>query len=146
MDQRSRLVAFQLPQNRLPDAVTVFVSAHFSPDWDPDAIEPLDRQPQRERKVVWDNAWMLLRDAALKSEGGYVSDKAIEGWSVAEMNGQKSHTSVIRFQDFRTASQFLKSAEDSTSAHASFDRLKQFAQGGVVAEVVTMKPLEPMAG
>jgi hypothetical protein len=148
-DQRYRQVALQ-NDSHFKEAVTVLVTAKFSADWVPDAIEPLDHlSPQRPRKYVWDNAWMLFENAARRSEGGWVSDRAFEAWSAPEMEtGEKSFLGIIRFLDFRTASQFLKFAEkeENSSTDASFGRLQRLATGGVYAEVVKMKSIGPLSG
>jgi hypothetical protein len=129
-DQRYRRVAFQPHDNVFPDAVDMILVSRFPSDWNPDAIDPQDKlTPHRPRKVVWDDDWANFRRRALGSEGGWISDKATEGWSVGEEN---SYISIFRFKDAQLAQQFLDSAKDD------IEKLKRIAERGIVIEVVKM--------
>lgn len=146
--QGYRQNAFQPPNNYFKNAVTVFTTFYFAVGWDHDEIDQDDRL-QRPRKVVWDNAWSIFRQAALKTEGAWVADKSLEGWSVGATSSvqadpnhdQKSFVGVFRFHDATTAKKFASSLEDQEPSRSDggFAELKRLAERGMKVEIVNMR-------
>ncbi|KAF4629413.1 hypothetical protein G7Y89_g8737 [Cudoniella acicularis] len=117
---------FSLPPTRsdFPDhnCISVFLTFHFSPTVDLSALASFDTQtPPRSNQQLWEHSWAIFRERALKSDGGFISSGAAEGWSEdADRDGLrpaqgKSFIGLFRFKDLETAQKFFgQEAEDDT--------------------------------
>lgn len=140
--------ALRPPDNYFKDAVVVFVSFYFDPEWDPADLDGKD-QCRRPKKSVWDNHWSIFRQAALKSEGAWIADKSLDGWSIAATSnspagprdGKKSFVSIVRFENQDAATKFARKVEDPGQqfADGALVELKTLAGRGMKVEVVSMK-------
>lgn len=139
--------AFQAPDKYFKGAVTVFTTFYFPSDWISDETDQRDLM-KRPKKAVWDNAWSVFQQAALRSEGAWIADKSLDGWSAGTLSNeyadpsvdQKSFIGVFRFQDARTARKFAVSLGDPEQEKAvdGFVELREIAEWGMNVELVDM--------
>ena len=120
--------------------ISVLITFNFSSAWDPEAIDPDDSvEPKRAKKRVWQNAWDVFYNIALKSEGGIISSKGAAGWSVPAIGSDtgRSFLGVFRFMDLNKAKAFFdSSAYDGRMG--GLGKLKALADAGTEAEFVRM--------
>lgn len=142
--QGYRQNAFQPPDSYFKEAVTVFATFHLPADWSPDATDEDDKLT-RSKVSVWNDAWSDFQNAALKSEGAWIADKALKGWSIGATPTQnagpgyeeKAFMSVFRFQDASTAKDFVRATE--TEQPNGLAKLKRIAERGMNVEAVNME-------
>lgn len=146
--QGYRQNAFQPPSSSSKDAITVFTTFHLPLDWEPNDIDEKD-ELRRTKKNVWDNAWSVFREAALKSEGAWIADKSLDGWSVgvderardASEQAPQAFIGVFRFASAQTALQFVNGVRNSehSEMNGGLGNLKMLAERGVNIEAVNMQ-------
>lgn len=146
--QGYRQNAFQPPDNFSEDVVTVFTTFYLPLDWRSDDIDQED-ESKRTKKNVWDNAWTIFREAALKSEGAWIADKSLDGWSVGaderardgSEQAQKSFIGVFRFANAQTAQHFVDGVKNSqpSEINGGLGKLKLLAERGMKIEAVNMQ-------
>ena len=145
--QGYRQNAFQPPSNSSKDAITVFATFYLPLDWRPDEMDHED-ELRRTRKNVWDTAWSVFRKAALKSEGAWIADKSLDGWSFganrtrdAPEQAPKSFIGVFRFSNAQTARQFVDGVKNSepSEINGGLGKLKILAERGMDIEAVSMQ-------
>lgn len=146
--QGYRQNAFQPPSSSSRESVTVFTTFYLPLDWKSDEVDQKD-ELKRTKKNVWDTAWSIFREAALKSEGAWIADKSLDAWSVgadgrAPDTWEKMPRSVIgvfRFANAQTARRFVNAVRNlkPSEANGGLGKLKILAERGMNVEAVNMQ-------
>ncbi|KAF2260080.1 hypothetical protein CC78DRAFT_585297 [Lojkania enalia] len=119
----SRESAFS--KSGMEDLVSAILTFRFPPSFDPNAIDPSDRQ-QRSKKHVFQNNWDVFNDAAVHSEGGCISSGSISGWSMhssVPVQDCVTFLGVFRWRSIERFKNYLREVE----GNAGLGSLEGFA-------------------